>query len=227
MGEEEKTVTAEALDSIFDSVFVEVPTRKKSSKVRYAKATMESSPTSPFPPYFTEDEIARKYEERYPTPKYRPADAPPSPPTPPPTPSRSSYDQPSIVNTRAEIATLTLNTAKACIVFRAVYSEEVHLNIKETIPKKHCLWNDRDRVFEFNPCVLKELKALLSILYKEVQVVGVPKALPSTKFDKLMAKLDKEDKSKVYRVLASKYHPDVHGTGSSEVMTLINEVFKQ
>ena len=138
-----------------------------------------------------------------------------------------SFDQATSINTREETATLSLNTSKACIVLRAIYSDEVTTNIKESIDRKHRFWNERDRVWEFNPCVLKDLKALLMVLYADVQVVGVPKALPATKFDKLVAKLDKDDKTKIYRVLASKYHPDVKETGSHEVMTLLNEVFKQ
>lgn len=142
-----------------------------------------------------------------------------------PKPAPVHHTQPA--NLRDEIAVLSINSAKACIVMRAIVNDSFVNELQTRIESKYWQWSTTDsQLIEFNPCVLQKLKQLLASFYKEVQVFGVPKALPSTKFDKLMAKMDKNDRQKLYRILAAKYHPDLKPHGSHEVMTLINEVFK-
>jgi hypothetical protein len=72
---------------------------------------------------------------------------------------------------------------------------------------------------------MPELRSVLKSHFKDIQVLGVPKAIPSTKFDQLVAKLDKDDRQKIYKLLALKYHTD--RGGSHETMVLINQVFKE
>ena len=121
-----------------------------------------------------------------------------------------------------DIAYVSVNTAKACVVVRAYFTglfmEDLHKNVKKG-------FKFVEGVLEVDPKCMPKIKPLLAKWYKEVQMVGVPKALPTTKFDQLMAKLDKEDKAKIYKLLALKYHVDKGG--DHETMVLINQVFKE
>lgn len=126
---------------------------------------------------------------------------------------------------KVEIAALSVNSAKACVVLRCVLCEELIQQFKTELPESKRSWNGIDQVWEFHPSVMPQVKSILKQYVKDIQVVGVPKAIPSTKFDQLLAKLNKEDKAAMYRLLAAKYHPD--RGGSHEVMTLINQVFKE
>ena len=82
-----------------------------------------------------------------------------------------------------------------------------------------------DGLFECTSEAMKQVKPLLAKTFKDIQMIGVPKVAPVTKFDALMAKLDKEDRSKIYKLLALKYHVDKGGR--HDMMVLINQVFKE
>jgi hypothetical protein len=123
------------------------------------------------------------------------------------------------------VAALSVNSAKACVVVRCELCAELVDQITREIPAPKRSWNGIDRVFEFHPSAMAQVRGILALYFKDVQVVGVPKAIPATKFDKLLAKLSKDDKASIYKLLAMRYHPD--RKGDHEVMTLINQVFKE
>jgi hypothetical protein len=128
------------------------------------------------------------------------------------------------MNLKEHIATLSVDTSSASIIFKAPLTDELIKRIEASIPLTSREWLVDKRAWRFAPSVIAVLKPILKDCYKDVQMLGVPKALPSTKFDQLMSKLSKDDKASIYRILASKYHPDKGG--SHEVMTLINIVFR-
>lgn len=126
---------------------------------------------------------------------------------------------------RNEVAALSVNSAKACVVLRCIQCKELVDQLEREVPSTKRQWNGLDMVWEFHPSAMAQVRGILSLYFKDIQVVGVPKAIPATKFDQLFAKLTKDDKNKIYRLLAGTYHPDKGG--SAEVMTLINLVFKE
>lgn len=148
------------------------------------------------------------------------------PMTPPkPAPSYNAFAEDlATMNPKDEIAILSVNQAKACIVLRAPMNFAMVDAIQRAVDKKHCKYDADNKVWEFHPCVLATVKTFLKEHYKDVQVLGVQKQIPATKFDQLISKLDKEDKDRIYRILAGKYHPDKGG--NHEIMSLINLVFK-
>lgn len=126
---------------------------------------------------------------------------------------------------RNEVAALSVNSAKACVVLRCIQCKELVDQLEREVPVTKRQWNGLDMVWEFHPSAMAQVRGILGLYFKDIQVVGVPKAIPATKFDQLFAKLTKDDKNKIYRLLAGTYHPDKGG--SAEVMTLINLVFKE
>jgi hypothetical protein len=142
--------------------------------------------------------------------------------TPRPTYSYNSAEV--FSNLKNEVATLSVDTSSASIVLKAPLTEALIKRIENAVPITQREWLPDKRAWRFSPACINILKPILKDEYKDIQMLGVPKALPSTKFDQLMAKLTKDDKALVYRLLASKYHPDKGG--SHEVMTLINIVFR-
>lgn len=126
---------------------------------------------------------------------------------------------------RNEVAALSVNSAKACVVLRCIQCKELVDQLEREVPQTKRAWNGLDMVWEFHPSAMSQVRGILGLYFKDIQVVGVPKAIPATKFDQLFAKLTKDDKNKIYRLLAGTYHPDKGG--SAEVMTLINLVFKE
>lgn len=152
--------------------------------------------------------------------------APYTPPTPTYKEKKYCYnpEEVKLLSLKDQIATLSVDTASASIVFKAPINDEFIKRIENAIPMTQREWLEGVRAWRFSPAALPILKPILKDTYKDVQMLGVPKALPATKFDQLMAKLSKEDKASIYKLLASKYHPDKGGT--HEVMTLINVVFR-
>lgn len=129
-----------------------------------------------------------------------------------------------LVNMKDEVATLSVDTSSASVIFKAPLNDHIIQRITDAVPLTQRQWMPDKQSWRFSPAAIPILKPILRDEYKDVQMLGVPKALPSTKFDQLINKLTKEDKAAVYRLLASKYHPDKGG--SHEVMTLINMVFR-
>lgn len=129
-----------------------------------------------------------------------------------------------LVSLKNEIATLSVDTASASIVLKAPINDDLIARIENAVPITQREWLGSERAWRFSPAALPMLKPILKDTYKDVQMLGVPKALPATKFDQLMSKLNKDDKATIYKLLAAKYHPDKGG--SHEVMTLINIVFR-
>lgn len=119
-----------------------------------------------------------------------------------------------------ETATVSVNPAKACVTVRCPFNA--------TFAGQMCAIKGvsfSDGLFECTSEAMKQVKPLLAKTFKDVQMIGVPKVAPVTKFDALMAKLDKEDRSKIYKLLALKYHVDKGGR--HDMMVLINQVFKE
>jgi len=128
------------------------------------------------------------------------------------------------IDLKLEVAILSVDTSAACIVLNAPMTEAMIKTIEDTIMVTQRCWVSDKHIWRFSPMALPMLKPLLKAHYKDVQTLGVPKAIPSTKFDQLMHRIDKDDKDKIYKLLAMKHHPD--RGGSKETMTLINLVFK-
>lgn len=121
---------------------------------------------------------------------------------------------------KLETATVSVNPAKACVTVRCPFNA--------TFAGQMCAIKGvsfADGLFECTSEAMKQVKPLLAKTFKDVQMIGVPKVAPVTKFDALMAKLDKEDRSKIYKLLALKYHVDKGGR--HDMMVLINQVFKE
>lgn len=121
---------------------------------------------------------------------------------------------------KLETATVSVNPAKACVTVRCPFNA--------TFAGQMCAIKGVsfvDGLFECTSEAMKQVKPLLAKTFKDVQMIGVPKVAPVTKFDALMAKLDKEDRSKIYKLLALKYHVDKGGR--HDMMVLINQVFKE
>jgi hypothetical protein len=121
---------------------------------------------------------------------------------------------------KLETATVSVNPAKACVTVRCPFNA--------TFAGQMCAIKGvsfADGLFECTSEAMKQVKPLLAKTFKDVQMIGVPKVAPATKFDALMAKLDKEDRSKIYKLLALKYHVDKGGR--HDMMVLINQVFKE
>jgi hypothetical protein len=123
-----------------------------------------------------------------------------------------------------ETATLSIDTSEACIVLRAPMNPEIINKIYTTIPYTQRDWIAAKQIWRFSPAAVQLLKPLLKSFYKDVQTLGVPKSVPATKFDLLLAKLTQDDKNNIYKLLAMKHHPD--RGGDKETMILINLVFK-
>lgn len=128
------------------------------------------------------------------------------------------------ISTKDQEAILSLDPAKAAAVLRTAYNPEFVTKMKDTIPQSERRWDPTNRVWVFHPSALPKLKPLCEQYYKCVRVVGVQKQIPATKFDQLLAKLDKCDKQAIYIILAKKYHPDT-GHKDKTIMPLINTVF--
>jgi hypothetical protein len=148
----------------------------------------------------------------------------PKPAPPADRPTHCYNDAEVFADLKDQIATLSVDTSSASIVFKAPLTEALIKRIENAVPITQREWLKDKRAWRFSPACINILKPILKDTYKDIQMLGVPKALPSTKFDQLMSKLTKDDKALVYRLLASKYHPDKGG--SHEVMTLINTVFR-
>lgn len=121
---------------------------------------------------------------------------------------------------KLETATVSVNPAKACVTVRCPFNA--------TFAGQMCAIKGvsfADGLFECTSEAMKQVKPLLAKTFRDVQMIGVPKVAPVTKFDALMAKLDKEDRSKIYKLLALKYHVDKGGR--HDMMVLINQVFKE
>ena len=121
---------------------------------------------------------------------------------------------------KLETATVSVNPAKACVTVRCPFNA--------TFAGQMCAIKGvsfADGLFECTSEAMKQVKPLLAKTFKDVQMIGVPKVAPATKFDTLMSKLDKEDRSKIYKLLALKYHVDKGG--KHDMMVLINQVFKE
>lgn len=121
---------------------------------------------------------------------------------------------------KLETATVSVNPAKACVTVRCPFNA--------AFAGQMCAIKGvsfADGLFECTSEAMKQVKPLLAKTFKDVQMIGVPKVAPVTKFDALMAKLDKEDRSKIYKLLALKYHVDKGGR--HDMMVLINQVFKE
>lgn len=121
---------------------------------------------------------------------------------------------------KLETATVSVNPAKACVTVRCPFNA--------TFAGQMCAIKGvsfADGLFECTSEAMKQVKPLLAKTFKDVQMIGVPKVAPATKFDTLMSKLDKEDRSKIYKLLALKYHVDKGGR--HDMMVLINQVFKE
>lgn len=146
---------------------------------------------------------------------------------PKPAPNAHGMDSiPVRASVKDQVAILSINNSKACVVLRAEFSREV-LNEFKAINKTagHMKWNEKDEVLEIHPTLLTAVKQVLKTHYADVSVFGVQKQLKTTKFDALMHKLDANDKAQIYKLLARKYHPDLGG--DKETMILINSVFKE
>lgn len=128
------------------------------------------------------------------------------------------------IDLRNEVATLSVDTASASIILKAPLTAALINRIEAAVPITQREWLVDKRAWRFSPAVLAVLKPILKDEYKDILMLGVPKALPSTKFDQLMSKLTKDDRALMYSLLAKKYHPDKGG--SHEIMTLINIVFR-
>lgn len=136
------------------------------------------------------------------------------------------HDTPIQASIKDETAILSINSAKACIVLRAVFTGEVLRKIEDLVTSTaYARWNARDEVIELHPTLLQAVKSILNQHYTGVHVLGVQKQVKATKFDLLLAKLDVSDKAAIYKLLARKYHPDMGG--SKDTMILINQVFKE
>jgi hypothetical protein len=121
---------------------------------------------------------------------------------------------------------VSVDTSKACIIVNACGKTSKAL--QERIakhPENMLRYVVSKDVWEVHPSIMPDFKLVLKQFFKEIQVVGVPKAVPSTKFDQLLSKLDKDDKNKMYKLLALKYHTD--RGGNHDTMVLVNLVFKE
>lgn len=129
-----------------------------------------------------------------------------------------------VASTRDLTAILSIHPAKACVVLRARVTSEFVAELQKLGDATQVEWKPDDKIFYINPTLLPALKLLLKQHYADVQVFGVQKQVKATKFDALMERLSKDDKNKVYRLLAGIYHPD--RGGDKDTMALINQVFK-
>ncbi len=152
------------------------------------------------------------------------AAAPPSAPPEVHTVYNSVYNAPTAASI-VEPAVLSINTSKACVILRAAYTLDVLKDLSALYHQKNIFWDTTNQVFEISPNILAKVKDVLKKHYPGVNVLGLQKQVQATKFDKLMACLDNEDKKRIYSMLARKYHPDMVG-GNKDTMTLINLVFK-
>ena len=150
----------------------------------------------------------------------------PAPVTPPYTASHMTYVTPELL--AMSTAAISVNTSKACIVLNTsnLVSDALMSAFEKIDPKRsQIIFNVQLTVWEIHPGIMAQVKPILAKMFKTVQVVGVPKAIPATKFDQLLTKLDKDDKAKIYKLLAMKYHTD--RGGAHDTMVLINQVFKE
>jgi len=150
----------------------------------------------------------------------------PAPVTPPYTASHMTYVTPELL--AMSTAAISVNTSKACIVLNTsnLVSDALIHAFELIDPKRsQIIFNAQLRIWEIHPGIMAQVKPILAKMFKTVQVVGVPKAIPATKFDQLLTKLDKDDKAKIYKLLAMKYHTD--RGGAHDTMVLINQVFKE
>lgn len=130
--------------------------------------------------------------------------------------------------TREEVAIMTVLPTKCNIAIKCAWNPFFINEFKQTISANRRTWNPTDKLWEIHPDEGKRVQVLLKKFYKEVKLIGAPQVgdkVKGTKFERLMVKLAKDDKLALYRLLALKYHPDKGG--DHEIMSLINEVFKQ
>lgn len=159
-----------------------------------------------------------------PTPEFEFAKLKPEPVRANPILSFNGSSVETVASVADHVAILSMNTAKACIVMNAPVTAALVNDLKNLHNNGNVKYNNKDKVWEFLPTLLPQLRLLLKSAYKDVHVMGVQKQIKATKFDQLIAKLTKEDKQKIYVMLATKYHPDKGG--DKDTMTLINLVFK-
>lgn len=128
-------------------------------------------------------------------------------------------------DTREAVAVVCVNTAKGCIVLRGPISGTLAGELHRVTQSKDISYNNVDEVLEFHPRWLPDIKLVLNANFASVTVLAAQKAVKPTKFDLLIAKLNKNDKQSIYNMLAKRYHPDLPH-GDKEIMTLVNLVFK-
>jgi len=126
--------------------------------------------------------------------------------------------------TKGEMAVMSVDQQKAVLTLKVLYNPFFNERLKKAIEPKYRNWNPTNKCWEFHPSKMKDVQQICGEFYKGVQIIG-QKPVLGTKFEKLLSKLTKDDKAAIYRLMALKYHPDKGG--SHEVMSLINEVFKQ
>lgn len=125
--------------------------------------------------------------------------------------------------TKGDIAVMSANPARGCLVIKAAYNPYFSESLKRLLKPSERRWNPEERVWEIHPSRAKEAESLLRQYYGGVQIMA-QRVLPASKLEKLLGLLTEDDKKAIYRLLACKYHPD--RGGSHEAMSLINEVFR-
>ena len=126
--------------------------------------------------------------------------------------------------TMQDMAVMSVDQSRAVITLKTVYNPFFLERLKSSIDPKYRNWNRDSKCWELHPSVMQQTQQICKEFYKGVQIIG-QKPVLGTKFEKLLVKLSKDDKSSIYKILALKYHPDKGG--DHETMSLINEVFKQ
>lgn len=126
--------------------------------------------------------------------------------------------------TKNDMAVMSVDQAKAVLTLKVLYNPFFNQRLKERVEPKYRNWNPTNKCWELHPSKMKDVQQICQEFYKGVQIIGQKPVLGS-KFEKLLSKLTKDDKVSIYRLMALKYHPDKGG--SHEVMSLLNEVFKQ
>ena len=126
--------------------------------------------------------------------------------------------------TKDDMAVMSVDQQKAVLTLKVTYNPFFNERLKKSIESKYRNWSPVNKCWEIHPSKMKDVQAICGEFYKGVQIIG-QKPVLGTKFEKLLSQLTKDDKASIYRLMALKYHPDKGG--SHEVMSLINEVFKQ
>jgi hypothetical protein len=126
--------------------------------------------------------------------------------------------------TKSEMAVMSVNANRATITLRCSWNPFFTEALKSSLRPSERRWNSDDRVWEIHPSRAKDAEQILKQFYAGVQILGT-KPAGGSKFERLLCLLKKEDKQSIYKLLALKYHPD--RGGSHEIMTIINDIFKQ